>query len=397
MREWPFAPAGNVRVPHDGVAATFRWPEFVAGRLPGGRLCSRFVILTSDSIGREKPQLRMKTTTREPFEPHPLTTLFLIITALLAISSRANSLPLPAPAPACPKPSKAIDSARVTNAHSLHHSASRYESGAILTYLAAASTRCRAALHHPRRRRPKRLAPNRPAARPHPHPGTSRRHSRLWRQTLFHNRARDFGFSKTPEETEKSGATPSRRHGRVIREFRPNIVIQRLGGVHEATAITAFGYLTTKAVEVAADPKFLLIRIPCMGRIRLRRKDPRCRARQREPKGYSCPSMTSLPSRKILARNRPRRLQYHRSQGISAFLSSPFLHRPLALLPKTAAARSHSLAIPLTEPLGSHGRETCKTHPEACEKLRKIDAPLLEARFPVAESGLAPGTATQLW
>src|SRR5262245_47525283 len=50
---------------------------------------------------------------------------------------------------------------------------------------------------------------------------------------LYFTRARDFGFSKTPKETEKIwGDAVLEDMVRVIREFRPNIVINNWGGVH---------------------------------------------------------------------------------------------------------------------------------------------------------------------
>ncbi len=74
---------------------------------------------------------------------------------------------------------------------------------------------------------------------------------------LFFTRAPDFGFSKTMEETLKIwGDTATSDMVRVIRTFRPDIVINGWGGVrgghgnHQAS-----GFLTPKAVELAADPK----------------------------------------------------------------------------------------------------------------------------------------------
>ncbi len=74
---------------------------------------------------------------------------------------------------------------------------------------------------------------------------------------LFFTRAPDFGFSKTMEETLKIwGDTATSDMVRVIRTFKPDIVINGWGGVrgghgnHQAS-----GFLTPKAVELAADPK----------------------------------------------------------------------------------------------------------------------------------------------
>ncbi|HEY4838216.1 MAG TPA: PIG-L family deacetylase [Candidatus Acidoferrales bacterium] len=74
---------------------------------------------------------------------------------------------------------------------------------------------------------------------------------------LFFTRAPDFGFSKTMEETLNIwGDTATADMVRVIRTFRPDIVINGWGGVrgghgnHQAS-----GFLVPKAVELAADPK----------------------------------------------------------------------------------------------------------------------------------------------
>jgi LmbE family N-acetylglucosaminyl deacetylase len=74
---------------------------------------------------------------------------------------------------------------------------------------------------------------------------------------LYFTRARDFGFSKTPEETEKIwGDQVMEDMVRVIRTFRPNIVINNLIGGHGHHV--AAGRLTPKAVQLAADSKAYL-------------------------------------------------------------------------------------------------------------------------------------------
>jgi LmbE family N-acetylglucosaminyl deacetylase len=74
---------------------------------------------------------------------------------------------------------------------------------------------------------------------------------------LFFTRAPDFGYSKTMEETLNIwGDRATSDMVRVIRTFRPDIVINGWGGVrgghgnHQAS-----GFLTPKAVELAGDPK----------------------------------------------------------------------------------------------------------------------------------------------
>src|ERR1700735_4907962 len=73
---------------------------------------------------------------------------------------------------------------------------------------------------------------------------------------LFFTSAKDFGFSKTPEETEKIwGDQVLEDMVRVIRRFRPNIVISNFGNVHSGHGHhQASGLLTPKAVKSAADP-----------------------------------------------------------------------------------------------------------------------------------------------
>ena len=77
---------------------------------------------------------------------------------------------------------------------------------------------------------------------------------------LYFTRAKDFGFSKTPEETEKVwGEQVLEDMVRVIRSFRPNVVINNWGGVHSGHGHhQAAGLLTPKAVQFAADPSFQL-------------------------------------------------------------------------------------------------------------------------------------------
>src|ERR1700723_2114704 len=74
---------------------------------------------------------------------------------------------------------------------------------------------------------------------------------------LFFTRAKDFGFSKTPEETEKIwGERVLEDMVRAIPEFKPNVVINGWGGVHFGHGHhQASGLLTPKAVAAAADAK----------------------------------------------------------------------------------------------------------------------------------------------
>ncbi|PYU54757.1 MAG: hypothetical protein DMG56_26370, partial [Acidobacteria bacterium] len=77
---------------------------------------------------------------------------------------------------------------------------------------------------------------------------------------LYFTRAKDFGYSKTPEETERIwGDQVLEDMVAVIRGFRPNLVINGWGGVHTGHGHhQAAGLLTPKAVALAADPSFKL-------------------------------------------------------------------------------------------------------------------------------------------
>src|SRR5712664_401296 len=81
---------------------------------------------------------------------------------------------------------------------------------------------------------------------------------------LFFTRAPDFGFSKTAEESEKVwGDQVLEDMVRVIRTFRPNIVINHWGGVHSGHGHhQASGLLTPQAVQLAAEATFKLSAVP---------------------------------------------------------------------------------------------------------------------------------------
>jgi LmbE family N-acetylglucosaminyl deacetylase len=72
----------------------------------------------------------------------------------------------------------------------------------------------------------------------------------------FFTRADDFGFSKSAEETLRIwGKVPLEDMVRVIRTYRPQVVINGWGGVHSGHGNhQASGILTPQAVAAAADP-----------------------------------------------------------------------------------------------------------------------------------------------
>ncbi len=170
---------------------------------------------------------------------------------------------------------------------------------------------------------------------------------------LYFTRARDFGYSKTPEETEKIwGDQVLADMVRVIRAFRPNIVINNFGGVHSGHGHhQAAGLWTPKAVQLAADPAYKLAADQ-----KLMNPADSAHADMEAPWGgkdhpvqildvdrgsaiATNPASLALPLDDVspLWGKTWREIGIdafanHRTQGISAFLGSSFLHRPIALV-----------------------------------------------------------------
>src|SRR5215469_4637882 len=200
---------------------------------------------------------------------------------------------------------------------------------------------------------------------------------------LYFTRARDFGFSKTPEETEKIwGDEVVEDMVRVMRAFRPNLVINNWGGVHTGHGHhQASGILTPKAVALAADPSYKL----GGGSSSLADEAPwKVTAvldldRSESAKGYILPLDEISP----LYGKSWREIGLdafvnHRTQGIAGFLSSPFLHRQIALIPEDGSkldpATLNQNLLTLAQPGG------CQKNSELCQKLKTADEKLLEAR-----------------
>ena len=172
---------------------------------------------------------------------------------------------------------------------------------------------------------------------------------------LYFTSAKDFGFSKTPEETEKIwGDQVLADMVRVIRAFRPNIVINNFGGVHSGHGHhQAAGLWTPKAVQLAADPSYRLssdaallaaatggqtaadFEKPWGGKdhpVQILNVD-RSGGNTANPATYQLPLDDVSPLwGKTWREIGIDAFANHRTQGISAFLGSSFLHRPIALV-----------------------------------------------------------------
>lgn len=271
----------------------------------------------------------------------------LILTSLLALPASPQFPPAPGTGPGLPETIEAIDSARVTTRILYITAHPDDESATLLTYLARGLHADVALLTLTRGEGGQNdLGPEQA-----PQLGLIRTQelfaaTRGYGVKLFFANAPDFGFSKTPEETEKVWGQPVLGEMvRVIRTFRPNIVINGWGGVHGGHGHhQTSGLWTPRAVELAADPKAF----PEQLREGLRPWGSSANPVQllgTERGGATAGSNgVSLPVDDIspLWGKSWREIALdafanHRSQGITNFIGSPFLRRPVVLILESGA------------------------------------------------------------
>jgi len=311
-----------------------------------------------------------------------LTTLFLFA-AFLPLFSRAQFPPAPGTGPGLPETIEAIDSARVTTRILYITAHPDDESAAALTYLARGLHADVALLSITRGEGGQNaLGPEQA-----PQLGLIRTQELLaatrgYGVKLYFTRAKDFGFSKTPEETEKVWGQPVMEDMvRVIRQFRPNIVINGWGGVHGGHGHhQTSGLWTPQAVKFAADPKYLVdSNFPMWDNNGSSVQVLDVERGTDNPKGYILPVDDISP----LYGKSYREIGLdafvnHRTQGIAGFLNSPFLHRPVGLLPEDGSkldpvSLSQNL-LALSQPGG------CAKLSKLCENLKLADTKLADAR-----------------
>jgi LmbE family N-acetylglucosaminyl deacetylase len=262
---------------------------------------------------------------------------------LAASSTPAQFPPAPGTGPGLAETIEAIDSARVTTRILYITAHPDDESGAVLTYLARglhADVALLSITHGEGGQNA--LGPEQA-----PQLGLIRTQELLaatrgYGVKLYFTRAKDFGFSKTPEETEKIwGDEVLEDMVRIIRTFRPNIVINNFGGVHTGHGHhQTSGLWTPKAVALASDPSYklpeeanLAAREPSVwdggiSPIRVLDVD----RFSDTPKGLVLPVDDVSPLwGKSWREIGIDAFSNHRTQGITAFLGSPFLRRPVAL------------------------------------------------------------------
>jgi len=152
--------------------------------------------------------------------------------------------------------------------------------------------------------------------------------------TQFFSRAPDFGYSKSAAQTMKIwGDVPLEDMIRVIRTFRPNIVINGWGGIQTGHGQhQPSGILTPQAVKQAADPNVFPDQLKEGLRpwtVGLLVDDRRAESKT----GFRVPTeqISALWVKSYSDFGRES-LVYHRSQGVTMFLSSPFLRASLYLV-----------------------------------------------------------------
>jgi LmbE family N-acetylglucosaminyl deacetylase len=319
----------------------------------------------------------------------------LLATVLISSATRAQFPPAPGTGPGLPETIEAIDAARVTMRILYITAHPDDESSAILTYLARGLHADVALLSITRGEGGQNaLGPEQA-----PQLGLIRTQELLaatrgYGVKLYFTRAKDFGFSKTPEETEKIWGDPVLEDMvRVIREFRPNIVINGWGGVHGGHGHHQLsGIWTPKAVKLAAAPKFLADpSFPAWDAAGAGVQILDVERGSDNPKGYILPVDEVSPLYgKSWREIGIDAFSNHRSQGISAFLSSPFLRRPLALIREDGKSLDpQMLNKPLLDMTTWAG---CKKYPNSCEGLKGVDLKILEARSAALQLDWAAAT-----
>jgi LmbE family N-acetylglucosaminyl deacetylase len=301
----------------------------------------------------------------------------------------AQFAPAPGTGPGLPETIEAIDSARVTTRILYITAHPDDESSSVLTYLARGLHAEVALLSLTRGEGGQNaLGPEQA-----PQLGLIRTQELLaatrgYGVKLFFTRAKDFGYSKTAEESEKIwGDQVVEDMVRVIREFRPNIVINNWGGVHGGHGHhQAAGLLTPKAVQLATDksayPSQIAEGLAVWGGADNSIVILDLERGSEKPSGYILPLDDVSP----LWGNTWRDIGIdafanHRTQGITAFLSSPFIRRPISLKREDGGTFDPAiLAQPLHTLAGDGEGDGCTKLAVFCPLLKEAEGYLDSAR-----------------
>lgn len=200
----------------------------------------------------------------------------------------------------------------------------------------------------------------------------------------FFTRAPDTGYVKTPQQALKIwGEVAEEDMVRVIRTYRPDVVINGWGGVHGGHGHhQESGILTPQAIAAAADPKKYPEQIkeglpPWKVKLELRL------ARDGAAGAVQLPvnEVSPLWGKSYVEMGMEGHAQ-HRSQGTPAFFGNPFFRRPIYLITeneKGEAGGSFDKKL-LGEPLSSLAAQFPEFRSQLAPALNAADTQLADAR-----------------
>lgn len=172
----------------------------------------------------------------------------------------------------------------------------------------------------------------------------------------FFTRAQDTGYLKSPDQAMKVwDGLALEDMVRVIRTYRPEVVINGWGGVHSGHGHhQASGILTPQAVAAAADPKMFPEQIaeglqPWKTKLDLRL------AREQTANAAELPvnAVSPLWGKSYVEIGMEGHAQ-HRSQGTPAFFGNPFFRRPIYLISESSKGEAEKFDSKLlSEPLSA--------------------------------------------
>jgi len=202
--------------------------------------------------------------------------------------------------------------------------------------------------------------------------------TRIYGTRLYFTRAPDFGYSKSAEETLAIwGRGVVDDIVQVIRTFRPHIVINHWGGARGGHGQhQAAGIVTPQAVAAAADANYIPFEVDT-GRDPWRVEHLLQLARGDATSGWRVPAdeVSPLWGRSYAEIGRDGFVS-HRTQGIAAFLTSPFLRRTTSLLRTDGQPLEKSA---LAEPIAVFAREFPEYETQLRPALEECDRQLAAA------------------
>jgi LmbE family N-acetylglucosaminyl deacetylase len=204
----------------------------------------------------------------------------------------------------------------------------------------------------------------------------------------FFTRAQDTGFLKSPDQAMKVwDGLALEDMVRVIRTYRPDVVINGWGGVHSGHGHhQASGILTPQAVLAAADPKMFPEQVaeglaPWKTRLELRL------ARDQSANAVELPvNEVSLLWGKSYVQIGMEGHAQHRSQGTPAFFGNSFFRRPIYLVSENTKSETGKFdSRLLSQPLSALGGQFGSLQSVLAPVLSSVDQNLAAARKSVQQ------------